>query len=348
MKRIISLDIYKSLAAVMVILIHVTATPIVTLTAGPIASVLIAVNRFANPSVPMFVFASGLSLFYIYGGRGVTFREFIGKRLPKILIPYLGWCVVYYAYYVYAGIYALSATVFIQNVLTGRVIYHLYFVVIIIQFYLVFGIIHYAVNKFSGKIILPLGLLINILAASLLPASYSDRSVLTYLIYFLLGCYVAKHLKTATEGFRRYGILISLSFFILGGIYAYQFYEAQFLNISSRFIPAVYAYIGFCAVALLFYYLVSDVLERTTREGGALRKGLLALSDGSYYIYLSHPLAIIAAGSLSARLGMTGVLDQMGIAFILVWLTAVPLSILYARRKSWRKMKRAAEESKSG
>jgi surface polysaccharide O-acyltransferase-like enzyme len=166
--------------------------------------------------------------------------------------------------------------------------------------------------------------------------------VLTYLIYFLLGCYVAKNLKRATDDLIRYRVLIGLSFFVLGGIYAYQFYEAEFLNISSRFIPAVYAYIGFCTVAVLFYYIVSMGIENSTntclqdKKGRKdwIRRGLLALSEGSYYVYLSHPLAIIAAGSLSARLGITGILDQMIVAFIVVWLTAVPLSIWYAKWKS--------------
>lgn len=378
MRRIIALDIYKALAAVMVIIIHVTAYPIVTLTRGIAENVLIVVNKFSNPSVPMFVFASGLSLFYIYGNRGIVFDHFLKKRLPKILIPYLSWCVIYYAIYVYKGIYVFSAQTFLFNVLTGRMMYHLYFVVIIIQFYLVFGLINFVVKRYSEKVILPLSLAINILATKVLPVSYLDRSFLTYLIYFVLGCYVAKNLEKATELLYRHKILLAFGFLSLGGIYAYQFYEAQFLNISARFIPGAYGYISFCTVAILFYYLVAMVIEKksepqiaigiekknepinkpinkpinageptnkaimadvpksTKIDAGVIRKGLLALSDGSYYIYLSHPFAIIAAGSISARLGITGVIDQMMMAFIVVGLTSVPLSILYANLKSKR------------
>ena len=339
-KRIVALDIYKALAAVMVIIIHVTATPIVTLTRGAAENVLIVVNKFSNPSVPMFVFASGLSLFFIYGNRGIVFGQFLKKRLPKILIPYLSWCVLYYAIYLYKGIYVFSAQTFLFNVLTGRMMYHLYFVVIIIQFYLVFGLIHFVVKSYSAKVILPLGLAINILATKVLPVSYMDRSFLTYFIYFLLGCYVAKNLEKATALLYQYKILLTLGFLGLGGIYAYQFYEAQFLNISARFIPGAYGYISFCTVAILFYYLLAMSIETASKpenkaiKTGLIRKGLLALSDGSYYIYLSHPLAIIIAGSISARLGIAGVIDQMMVAFIVVGLTSVPLSILYAKLKS--------------
>lgn len=370
MQRIVSLDIYKALAAVMVIIIHVTASPIVTLTKGAAVDVLIVINRFANPSVPMFVFASGLSLFYIYGDRRIVFLKFIKKRLPKILIPYLAWCAIYYAYYVYKGIYAFSAQTFALNVLSGRLMYHLYFVVIIIQFYLMFGIINYVVKRFSGSVILPVGLMINILAAKVLPISYADRSFLTYLIYFLLGCYFAKNLKGASSFLCRYKVVLTLGFLSLGGIYAYQFYEAQVLNISARFIPDPYAYISFCAVSVLVYYLASMGLDQATigipvdgagivsvdgagivRPDGAgvglTRRVLLAISEGSYYIYLSHPLAIIAAGSISARLAITGVIDQMFVAFILIWLTAVPLSILYANLKSHYKQRRTQRPVKT-
>ena len=351
MKRILSLDIYKALAAIMVIVIHVTATPIVSLTSGAAATVLIAANRFANPAVPMFVFASGLSLYYIYGDKGIVFTEFLKKRLPKILVPYLCWCSIYYAVFLYEGIYSFSPQFFITAVFNGRMLYHLYFVVIIIQFYLVFGVLQYVVKRYSAWIVLPLGIAINLLATQILPPSYMDRSFLTYLIYFLLGCCIAKNLELAEAFMQRHRVMISLGFFSLGGIYAYQFYEAQFFNIGARFIPGFYAYFSFCAVAVIFYYLVSIYIEAASKRARLLGKGLLDLSDGSYYIYLSHPLALIAAGLISTILGITGVIDQMILAFVLVWLTAVPLSIYYAKWKSGLKgatvLGKAAEEIKT-
>ncbi len=334
MKRLAALDIYKALAIVMVIIIHVTATPIVTLTSGAGLDVLIVMNRFSLPSVPMFIFASGLSLFHVYKDRAFDYFQFLRKRLSKILVPYLTWCILYYAYYVYEGIYDFSAQTFLLNVLSGRMMYHLYFVVIIIQFYLVFGLISFVVKRFSGLIILPIGLAINFLALQILPASYLDRSFMTYMIYFLLGCYFAKNMEMAALLINRFKILLTLGFFAAGGLYAYQFYAGQVLGIGDYLLPSSYVYIGFCAIAVLVFYRLSMAIDHGLADPeNWLRRGLLAISDGSFYIYLSHPLAIIAAGSISARLGITGVIDQMLVALALIWITSVPLSILYAARK---------------
>ncbi len=344
MKRIIELDIYKAAAAVMVILIHVTATPVVTLGAGISAEVLVAVNRFAKPSVPMFIFASGVSLCYVYRNGEFRYMEFLKKRIMKILLPYLFWCAIYYGYYVMNGAYEASPMDFLAGAVSGKMIYHLYFVVIIIQFYLLFGFFRSVSERLRPLNALPAAIIINMLAIQYLPAEYMGRCFLTYLTYYLMGCYLGKYLEEAVLFIKKYQLLFGAAFIGTGALYAFQFYEAQVLGIGYRFLPDAYAFLIFSAIACIFYYICAGAVCRATGGGrpqekpSALGRLLIAISDGSYYIYLSHPLAIIAAESLSARLGVTGVIDRMLVALAVIFATAVPLSILYARTMAaWRR-----------
>ena len=260
-QKINSLDIYKALAALMVIAIHVTATPVVTLAAGPASTFLLIVNRLAKPSVPMFIFASGLSLFYVYKDREFKYFQFLQKRFMKILVPYLFFCSAYYAYFLYSGTYGFSFKFFIEKVISGNLIYHLYFVVIIIQFYLLFGVIHWIVKKYSGTAILPITAIIVILSIWLLQISWADRFSLNYALYFVLGCYFGKNYDAAIPMLHRYKLSILGLFIFVGGIYTYQFYEAQMLGLGYRFINDSFAYIIFSTIAILGYYLLADIFE---------------------------------------------------------------------------------------
>ncbi|WP_324822630.1 acyltransferase [Sinanaerobacter sp. ZZT-01] len=334
-KRLIGLDFYKAIGAILVIFIHVTATPVVSLAPGISLDILIFINRFAKPAVPMFIFASGMALFYSYKNKEFQYTTFLKRRFTKIFIPYLAWCAVYYACYVYRGVYPVSLTFFVQQVLNGRMLYHLYFVVTIIQFYFLFGIIRYLVMNYSGRLILPLGILINLLAYRWVPLDWTHRCFLTYIVYFLPGCYFAKDFEQAICYLKKYFWLITSVFVVSGIYYSYLFYCSMWKPESYSGIE-IYVYCLFCVMGILFYFALSYFLEK--RSGIVIKKIFNSLNAGSYYIYLSHPLAIIFAAAIANRIGLTGVIDGMLLQLALISVTAIPLSILYAKLKS--RMKR--------
>lgn len=333
MKKLNVLDLYKTIAAIMVILIHVTATPVTTLKSGLAFDLLLAVNRFSKPSVPMFIFASGLALSYSYLSIGRVFRaaEFLSRRLTRILIPYLAWCGLYYGYFVWQGIYPFDPMLFLKLTANGKMMYHLYFVVIILQFYLLFGLMLPLVKKLPGKILLPAALTANLLILPLLPAEIMGRSFPTYLVYFLLGCSFAKDLDKAHSLMIRWKWPIFLAFLGTGFLYAWQFYEDQVLGLGYRFLPDSTLYVLFSTAAILFYYLLAMKLE--DKAPRSIKTVMLLLSEGSFYIYLSHPAAMIGAGALATRLGVTGVVDQMLLALLVIAVLVLPLSVAYAKVK---------------
>ena len=341
--KIFALDIYKALAAVMVIIIHITATPVVSLTTGNALGFFLVINRLAKPSVPMFVFASGLALFYVYKDRQFNFIEFIKKRFLKILIPYLFFCIVYYSYFVYAGVYAFSFEFLLKSIVTGTLIYHLYFVIIIIQFYLLYWIFHSLVKNFSPLIILPLTALIAIASIILVPSNYVGSFFGTYTTYFVLGCYFGKNYNKVIELIYKFKWIILMFFVIMGGIYTYQFYGAIVLKEGYRFINDAYAYYIFSTIAVISYFIIADLIEKAYVNGKirGTRNLLINISGASYYIYLAHPLGIIAGVSISSRMGISGVIDQMLISLAIIVVFIIPLSISYVKLKGrYRKLRK--------
>lgn len=346
-KKIYTLDIYKALAAFMVILIHVTATPVVTLTSGNALGVILSINRLAKPSVPMFVFASGLALFYVYKDRDFKFLEFIKKRFLKILIPYLFFCVIYYAYFVYAGVYAFSMGFFLKSILTGTLIYHLYFVIIIIQFYLLYWIFHSLVKNYSPLLILPSTAIIAIASIILVPSAIVGSFFGTYATYFVLGCYFGKNYQKAIELIYKFKWIILSLFIISGGIYTYQFYEAVVLKEDYRFINDAYAYYIFSTIALLSYFIIADLIEKAYKNGKIKRTRslLINISGASYYIYLAHPLGIIAGVSICSRRGISGVIDQMLVSLVIIAMFVIPASMGHVQLKAKYRKARMIEKA---
>jgi len=88
-------------------------------------------------AVPAFVLISGMALFHNYGSvQDFNYREYLRKRVVQILIPYLLWSLFYYFF---NGLTAQGS--FLYYVLTGRASYHLWYIVVIFQLYLLFPIL---------------------------------------------------------------------------------------------------------------------------------------------------------------------------------------------------------------
>lgn len=406
MKRLEGLDSFKAIACLMVIIIHVTATPVTVLKAGTgagvfadvIVWVLTVLNRFAKPSVPMFIFASGLALQYRYGevyggsdapglsadvntagrtsdavscgiygsaeeingGRGkFRYAEFLRRRAVKILVPYVIWCAVYYAWFIYFGIYEFDILFFAENLISGKMMYHLYFVVAIVQYYLLFGVLRSLTERCPAQFVLPAALAVNLAEVCLIPDLYYGRCFLTYITVFLLGTYTAKHIDTVNKVIvsgRSLAVLGVLSL-VTGTVYTLQFTRSMAWE-RGIFDDDKIVFTVFSIAAALFIYGLcvllagkangsdedkangtNDVTVSSTRKWKCrkfLKKIELALGQiakGSFYIFLAHPLFMLIAGEICRQAGITGVLKETALSLLLIFALCIPLSIAYANLK---------------
>jgi len=107
----------------------------------------VLVNQWARFSVPLFIYLSayGLTKSDKSASRGLcnNYAFFLKKRLPTILVPYLFFSGVALAmeFHSYTGSGASYAHIALHKLLIGSADYHLYFLVILAQCYLLFPLL---------------------------------------------------------------------------------------------------------------------------------------------------------------------------------------------------------------
>lgn len=130
-----------------VITIHVTSTYI-----GYGSNILVMgmnlafiLNQLARFSVPLFILLSGASLGL--SASDDSFSGFLYKRFTKIGVPYLVWTAIYIIYKNPSALGTINFQSLLKTVLLGQAAPHLYFVVIIFQFYLLFPFLRRYINR---------------------------------------------------------------------------------------------------------------------------------------------------------------------------------------------------------
>src|SRR3984957_4117799 len=266
-----------------------------------------------------FFFISACMLTYAYADlRLVGLRRFYRRRIVSVVIPYLCWNLIYFCYLLprahYASVgQALGHLAWIVAI--GY--YQLYFLLVIMQFYLVFPLVLTLLRRTRGQhgVVLAAAAAAQVAIAiathwQLLPAlmlRYAQQDALSYLLYLIGGSVVAFHLDEVHAWVVRHARLI---LFLTGvaalaaeGIYflAQQGVTTVLGSGSDPFQPSV---IAFNVGAITCGYLAGVALVRpgrSPRTKAAVRIG----SDDAYGIYLSQILFIVALmwlgwGKLSA------------------------------------------------
>lgn len=315
-QRISELDFLRTIAFLAVVLQHVLGAYIrrdILQWEKVGLSGLFFATKFA---VPTFVFVSGIVLFYNYYEK-LHYRRFILKRIKDILIPYIIWSGLYYFYYTPANnrnIWGL-----IKSIALGEAGYHLWYVVMIFQFYLflpfyiaiIKGIAKYVTTK-NGRIMVfgvftLLYMLYILIPSYLIPnglfkpkyplirflfIDYITRNSISYVYYFVLGAVVALNLDAFRILIKRYTtVIIALfisGFMALEALFYNNTLDTGMVNISypSFFKPHYFLFTVICILAL--YRLSLSKWLNFNRLSLSFR----FIGDNSYQAYLAHAYAI--------------------------------------------------------
>lgn len=142
--RLIELDYVRAISMLGVIAIHVSSTFVNMQSNLMIAGMNPAfiLNQVVRFAVPLFILLSGLSLGFTKAN--LSYPVFLKSRCVKILIPYLVWSALYWlAYHRGQGFPA-----FAKALLCGGASSHLYFIIIMLQLYLLYPLLKKAVRRF--------------------------------------------------------------------------------------------------------------------------------------------------------------------------------------------------------
>jgi peptidoglycan/LPS O-acetylase OafA/YrhL len=255
-----------------------------------------------------FFFISACMLTYAYADLGrAGLRRFYGRRFLSVVIPYACWTVIYFCYLLPTSHYASPAAALdhlAYAAYTGY--YQLYFLLVIMQFYLVFPLVLMLLRRTRGhhglvvavaalaQVALAIGMHWHILPALMI--RYDQQDALSYLLYLIGGGVVAFHLAAVDAWVRRHArLIVALTAAAALGAEGIYFLAQHGVTTalgsgSDPFQPSV---IPFNLGAVTCGYLAGVALVRpwrSSRTKAAVRSG----SDNAYGIYLSQMVFITA------------------------------------------------------
>ncbi|MHB1126048.1 MAG: acyltransferase [Bacillota bacterium] len=315
-------DYLRVFALIAIVLLHAWGfflqTPLTSTLGSIFQELSINLLRFGRM---VFMFVTGLVLFYGYNGRQVKPLLFLSRRLRTLVIPYAIWTAVYLLIKYWSHMVSWSSftgfiIVWLQNMLNGNGFYHLYYIIVAIQFYLLFTLI-YGIRtsrpRLWASILLGIGFVLYVFYYYLLEIRgaavisyftgtslagfaqwllhYKDRLLISYLPYYLLGALAGLNIESWQRWIERHFRIILIGLTAgLGLVVGEYFYFHRYLGQSwastiSVFKPSIYIYslaVITSGAGLAFY------LERQ----GKLRRLITPLAANSLGIFLIHPAVL--------------------------------------------------------
>jgi peptidoglycan/LPS O-acetylase OafA/YrhL len=315
----------------------------------------------------VFFFISACMLTYAYAGlKREGWRRFYWRRFVAVGVPYFCWNLIYFLWFPYV----LHDTDYADT--PGRALAHfghlllvgynqLYFLIVIMEFYLLFPLVLALLRRTKGhhglvlaaavaaQLAMSIGMHWKFLPATVI--AYGQENALCYVLYLLGGAIVAFHLSDVHDWVVRNAPLI-VYLTVVSAVFAeavYYLSRQGFTHIlgygSDPFQPSVIPF-NVCVIALGYLagiYLVRPWRSRRTRA--AVRIG----SDNAYGIYLAQMIFITSLGALGWKtfvdrapfwvwLPLTVAIAYFGGILLTALLARTPLAVPLTGRKQqpWR------------
>lgn len=304
-KRRQELSAMNVMLCIFVVMIHILSYPIAVFSPGTDSHSVLRHDAVLIPSqlisfaVQGFVLLSGLKLF-LDDRDDIKYLRYLKKRFFSVVLPYLICFTIYYIYFIIIYAYPVNNAGFIlKHIFCGSLVYHLYFIPLIVQFDLLLPLWRKIVHGISPILVIPAAIFAGAFFEIYLPslievftdkplAIMNDRIFTTYIGFWLTGCYIGKYYDEFAELCRK-------NFGIITSVFSAS---AAILALFSHF-----AYNWICAVPALnnikYFYCISAILfflalYLMLPEDSLGKIPIVKLIDRhSYGIYLIHVLLLI-------------------------------------------------------
>lgn len=276
------ITVMNALLCLFVVMIHLTFAPLSELTAKSFPHIAIfALNKGLCFCVPAFIFLSGFKLFASYTENPLNVNCFLKRRFKKIVIPYF---IAVLIYIIYFGAKGWLEDGLFKLMFLGTVSAHFYYIVVLVQLYLLFPLIFRLFARHSRyMLIICAG--ITLFCIIFLQFGFWDRFFGTYIFYFVFGMFWAKY--NLYKKLRKSILKISVICMILLFIHIFKLYMLEYGGWKYMAFPIIN--IIYVVFAIIIMYGVSEEFLKKSSKIVAISK---LLSRYSYSIYLYHCLGI--------------------------------------------------------
>lgn len=312
-----------------VIMIHLTSEPVMQLEYGSFWHILIfIINKSLCFSVPAFLFLSGFKLYNKYEDEKIDLKRFWLGRFTKIVIPYIAAVLVYFIYF-FAKKWVSPADL-PQYIFLGTLASQFYYIVVAVQFYLLFPVLKLLVSRFP-TLTLTASLICTVLIQQLFNFRYYDRFAGTYVFYFVLGMLFAKYRIHEKSG--RLCVIGICGTVLTAAVHLPLIYMSIYLGRLTYICDDIVniIYITFAIFALY------GIAVKLRGKFGGLHKCARVLGNVSFSVYLYHVLLIfLLKYDILPRFDLS-VRERFIISFVVVYaLTAVYAAVSTKLKKKFR------------
>jgi probable poly-beta-1,6-N-acetyl-D-glucosamine export protein len=310
-KRDESFDFFRGITIIAVVAIHVNSV-----FSSYNSNVLLLYRQSLNFAVPVFLFISGYFLSNKKIDSFEEYKRFLTHRLSRVLIPYLFWSILILS----SGIiishdFNIKRIVF--KLLTGGALVPYYFIILIVQFYLLTPMFHH-INKISHGFILIIA--INILS---LLFSYITRlyygSVFSSLVVYAMPFYmwiVFYEFGVLYRNFDRYRISnrkATLIVLLIAFSLVLSLFEAKYIILKYDNLGVALSAVKFSSFLYSGCFIAGFLYIR--QKVNKWPNIMVSLGNYSFGIYLIHMLVIYAIIRFLKDI-TGGIISQIMIVFV--------------------------------
>lgn len=302
-RHVHEIDVVRVLTFACVIAVHTVAHT------NPFASVSAnAVLMLLHFTREAFFFLTGFVLVHTYLYRPVDVRMFYRKRLTTVAVPYVVWTCIYTYLPQHWHIPAASLTTLAENLALGSATYHLYFLLVSLQIYLLYPLIARLLKATAGHHL-------HLLAVSAVAqlalycwltyapspsgwlgavVAHDDALVISYQFYVFAGAVCAYHadpVRTFIAANRvRVAVMAVPAAALALGVYFAAVADGKPAELAAAVLQPVMIVWAMAAVLALFALGSSWSQHRVA--GSHLDRVISYGSDRSFGIFLVHPAII--------------------------------------------------------
>jgi len=304
-RHLYEVDVLRILTFACVIGVHTTSHTVADDDAGLYALLgLLHFTRLVFFSLTAFV------LVYSYTLRPRPMAQFWPKRFLLVGVPYLAWSFVYVG-----AAWLLDGTrrgdvpdlvrTYAEGIVTGTSMYHLYFLLVTMQVYLLLPVLVWLVRRTRGHHVatLVVALVVQLVVFAgykYFPASdawmhgYQKQFFFSYVFFIVSGAIAADHADAFLRVVRVHRRAVLWGFAVVGaatlGVWALQVVLGQSLYAAGT--PLQPIEVVWSAAVFVGFLAIGAAWADRRRPGSRVAKAVDHASDRSFGIFLSHPFVI--------------------------------------------------------
>lgn len=332
MERRNSVSLMSIMLCLFVVFIHVSSEPMGNLSKDSWQYLSVMLPwRGVSFVVPGFIFLSGVKFSFKLNEK-MDYRAFYLKKLKYIVAPYVLWTVIYYVYYIHRGYFEFSAKDLLRYIFDGTISGQMYFIIIIVQFYLLAPLWRLLVKRINMVVSLVIAFAITLLT-QMLPLlterelAFNDRMFTSYVIYWVIGLCAGDYNQFSAKLKRAVPVLAVVSAVLL--VIDLRLYRLASLGLLyAWYLPGVH--VCYCIAAPL---LMLGIIE-CIKPGRLYGTRLFQLADrATFSVYLCHCLILYIADSYLDRFSIGGIGLRYAIRAMTVYITAFTFCIFWQKLK---------------